>query len=98
MQGAIITTRVSPTSIGTRTAVIGSSTTIQRLLTRKRYLARPKLRRRQDASPSSPDHDLHYRYPTHELEFGLWVVTAQSFPSPPGRVPRRGGQDISLKA
>ncbi len=63
-------------------------------------LARPKLRRRPDASPSpgSPDHDLHYQYPTHELEFGLWVVTAWSFPSPPGRVPRRGWQDISLKA
>jgi hypothetical protein len=28
------------------------------------YLARPMLRRRPDASPSSPDHDLHYQYPT----------------------------------
>jgi hypothetical protein len=36
----------------------------------------------------------------HEFEFqvGLWVVTAWSFPSPPGRVPRCGPQDISRKA
>ena len=64
------------------------------------HLARPQLRRRPDASPSSPDHDLHFQChtPTHELEFGLWVVTAWVSPGPPGRVPRRGRPDISRKA
>jgi hypothetical protein len=36
--------------------------------------------------------------PTHELEFGLWVVTAWVSPSPPGRVPGRCWQDISGNA